>query len=222
MNEVKQTHNVISQYAVRVFNWLLISAVYKVRLYKDQELPSSGALLISNHVSYLDACLIQASLRRQVRFLMYKPIYDSFLSGPIAKARGAIPIDPAHKDTVVSALAEASESIKRGELVCIFPEGAITRIGVLQPFKKGMESIMRDLDAPIVPIWIDQMWGSIFSFKGKKFLWKIPRELPYRVGLNFGKHLAASSTAREAYEKVEELSSEAFERRDDLSQLLHL
>ncbi len=211
----------MNQYLVRVFNWILVKAIYKVKINKLSELPESGALLISNHVSYLDACLIQASLRRQVRFLMYKPIYENFLIKPIAKALGAIPIDPSSRETVVSALSEATEAIRRGELVCIFPEGAITRLGVLQPFKKGMESIMKDLDAPIVPIWIDQMWGSIFSFKGKKFIWKIPRELPYRVSLSFGEHLTAGTSARLAYEKVEELSTEAFSRRDDLSQLLH-
>jgi len=78
-------------------------------------------------------------------------------------------------------------AIKSGEVVCIFAEGQITRIGQLLPFRRGMERIMKGIDAPIVPVNLDGLWGSIFSFERGRFVWKLPRSIPYPVTVSFRK-----------------------------------
>ena len=92
---------------------------------------------------------------------------------------------------MLQALRTASEAIQDGEVVCIFAEGQITRIGHLLPFRRGFERIMKDVEAPIIPVALDGVWGSIFSFERGRFLWKLPRRLPYRVTVNFGEAAAA-------------------------------
>ena len=79
------------------------------------------------------------------------------------------------------------EALAAGELVCIFPEGGISRSGQLQRFKPGVLEIQRDTGAPIIPVWLDEIWGSIFSFRGGKFFWKWPQPEPRRVSIWFGK-----------------------------------
>ena len=90
---------------------------------------------------------------------------------------------------MLHALRTASEAIQAGEVVCIFAEGQITRIGHLLPFRRGFERIMKDVEAPIIPVALDGVWGSIFSFDRGRFLWKLPRRIPYRVTVNFGQPL---------------------------------
>ena len=204
---------------IRFINWMLINSVYKVKIISSDNIPQGGALLIANHISYVDAALIQASVDRPIKFIMHKPIYDNKLIHPIVKKLSVIPIESGKKDSVEQALEEAKQSLINGELVCIFPEGAISRIGVLQPFKRGMERIMNGLiDIPIIPVYLDQVWGSIFSFKGGKVLWKIPREVPYPVTITFGKSLSSNTSSREAYIKMEELGMEVYQNRKELSQ----
>ena len=94
---------------------------------------------------------------------------------------------------MIHALQEASEAIKNGEVVCIFAEGQITRIGQLLPFRRGFERIMKDVDAPIVPVALDGMWA-VFCPSKRTFLWKLPRRIPYPVTVSFGRPLPATAT----------------------------
>ena len=103
--------------------------------------------------------------------------------------------------------------LRNGEVVCIFPEGEITRIGQMLPFRRGFERIIKGIDVPIIPVNIDGIWGSIFSFSGGHFLWKWPRAIPYPVRITFGKPLASTATAPEVRRAVQELGVDAFERR---------
>ena len=114
---------------------------------------------------------------------------------------------------MIHSLREASQALQDGELLCIFPEGQMTRIGQMLPFRRGMERVMKGVDVPIIPVNLDGVWGSIFSFAGGRFLWKLPRHLPYPVRVTFGDPLPATATATEARRAVQDLGAEAFARR---------
>src|SRR5258708_34926303 len=97
----------------------------------------------------------------------------------------------------VAAVRAARNELQTGYVVCIFAEGAISRTGNLLPFKRGLETIVEGLDVPIVPVYLDRVWGSVFSFKGGRFLWKWPARLPYPVTVSFGAPLPATTPAAE-------------------------
>jgi acyl-[acyl-carrier-protein]-phospholipid O-acyltransferase/long-chain-fatty-acid--[acyl-carrier-protein] ligase len=162
----------------------------------------------------VDAVLLVASTDRPIRFLMFKGVYDNPIVKPFAKMLKIIPIasDQGPREMIHS-LREASEALRNGEVVCIFPEGEITRIGQMLPFRRGFERIIKGIDVPIIPVNIDGIWGSIFSFSGGHFLWKWPRTIPYPVRITFGKPLPSTSTAPEVRKAVQELGMEAFQRR---------
>lgn len=209
---------------LRCINWLLTHTLYKTQVLNKENIPQQGgALLVCNHVSYMDPPLVLASTERPIRFMMFRELYESKLLHPVAKAMKAIPVS--FKDRprdIIKSLEEARKAIQEGELVCIFAEGGLTRIGQMLPFKKGFERIMQGLDAPIIPVHIDQIWGSIFSFKNGKYLWKVPEELPYPITISFGKPLPSNSTAYQVRQAVQELGAEAFGYRKDAHKLLHV
>lgn len=208
---------------LRCLNWLLTHSLYKTKILNKENVPQQGgALLVCNHVSYMDPPLVLASTERPIRFMMFRELYESKMLHPVAKAVKAIPVS--FKDRprdIIKSLEEARKVIQDGELVCIFAEGGLTRIGQMLPFKKGFERIMQGLDAPIIPVHIDQIWGSIFSFKNGKYFWKMPQELPYPITISFGKPLPSSSTAYQVREVVQELGSEAFRYRKETHKQLH-
>ena len=121
--------------------------------------------------------LLIAATDRPIRFLMFNGIYEHPLIKPFAKILKIIPIclrsRPARDDPFPAR--SLAKRCSNGEVVCIFPEGQITRIGQMLPFRRGFERIMKGVDAPIVPVNIDGIWGCIFSFAGGRFLWKLPR-----------------------------------------------
>jgi acyl-[acyl-carrier-protein]-phospholipid O-acyltransferase/long-chain-fatty-acid--[acyl-carrier-protein] ligase len=145
---------------------------------------------------------------------MFKDSYEHPLVKPFAKMLGVIPISAQQGPReMIHALREATKALQNGELVCIFPEGQMTRIGQMMPFRRGMERILKGLDVPVIPMHIDGIWGSIFSFSGGKFFWKWPRRIPYPVRVTFGKPLPATVTSTEARQAVLELGADAFARR---------
>jgi acyl-[acyl-carrier-protein]-phospholipid O-acyltransferase/long-chain-fatty-acid--[acyl-carrier-protein] ligase len=124
---------------------------------------------------------------------------------------GAIPISSELRPReMIRSLRTASDAIRNGEVVCIFAEGQITRTGQLLPFRRGLERIMKGLDAPIVPINLHGVWGSVFSFERNRFLWKFPRRIPYPVTVSFGQWLPADTPAVEIRRAVQELQTAAF------------
>jgi acyl-[acyl-carrier-protein]-phospholipid O-acyltransferase/long-chain-fatty-acid--[acyl-carrier-protein] ligase len=200
---------------VRLLLWMATHTLYRLDVAGRERVPATGgALLVPNHVSMADGAFLIAALDRPVRFLMFKGSYEHPLVKPFAKLLRVIPIasDQGPREMIHS-LREATQALQNGELVCIFPEGQMTRIGQMLPFRRGMERVIKGVDVPIIPVHLDGVWGSIFSFAGGKFLWKFPRHLPYPVRVTFGEPLPATATSTEARHAVQDLSAEAFARR---------
>jgi acyl-[acyl-carrier-protein]-phospholipid O-acyltransferase/long-chain-fatty-acid--[acyl-carrier-protein] ligase len=199
----------------RLLLFFITHTVYRVKVIGRENFPEkTGALLVCNHMSFVDAALLIASTDRPIRFLMYQGIYDNPIVKPFAKMIKAIPIsDEQRPRDMIRSLHTASEALRQDDIVCIFAEGQITRTGQLLPFRRGLERIMKDVDVPIIPVSLDGIWGSIFSFERGRFLWKMPRHIPYPVTVTFGQHMPSTSTALEVRSEVQELQAAAFERR---------
>jgi acyl-[acyl-carrier-protein]-phospholipid O-acyltransferase/long-chain-fatty-acid--[acyl-carrier-protein] ligase len=200
------------------FRLLLVFAthtVYRLKVHGRENLPQkTGALLVCNHMSFADAALLIASTDRPIRFIVYQGIYDHPMIKPFARMMRAIPMSSElHPREMIRSIHQASEALRNDEIVCIFAEGQITRTGQLLPFRRGLERIMKGVEAPIIPVSLDGVWGSIFSFERGRFLWKMPRHIPYPVAVSFGKPMPATSTATEVRSQVQELQAEGFERR---------
>ena len=165
-------------------------------------------------MSFVDVGLLIASTDRPIRFLMYQGIYEKKLIKPFAKMMKAIPISSELRPRdMIRSLHVAADALRNDEIVCIFAEGQITRTGQLLPFRRGLERIMKGVEVPIIPVNLDGVWGSIFSFERGRFLWKMPRHIPYPVTVSFGTPMPPTSTAIEVRSAVQELHAEAFARR---------
>ncbi|MFH1777317.1 MAG: AMP-binding protein [Candidatus Omnitrophota bacterium] len=175
------------------------------------------------HVSYIDALIVSASLKRPVRFVMYRQIYNTPIIHQIAKVLKVIPID--YQDGpkgIVRSLQAARRAIQDGDLICIFPEGKLTRTGNLLPFNSGFEKIMQSLNAPIIPMYIDNIWGSVFSFYEGRYFWKLPKNTPYPITVVFGKQLPAHAKNYQVRVAVQELGALACRFRGTYRKKLHI
>ncbi|HYN09189.1 MAG TPA: AMP-binding protein [Vicinamibacterales bacterium] len=207
---------------VRSVLWLLTHTLYRITVVGREHIPARGpALIISNHVSMIDGALVGASVKRAVRFLVYGPHFRLPGIHWLMRQLHAIPITAGNRREIVQAIERARAELVAGHVVCIFAEGAVSRSGNLQPFKRGFERIVEGLDVPIVPVYLDRVWGSIFSYKGGKFFWKLPERLPYPVTVVIGKPLRPQITASEARLSMLELGAEALRRRRRATDLLH-
>ncbi len=193
---------------LRLLLVLLTNTIYRIRIQGRDNIPDKGGVLfVCNHLSYVDALLLFASIDRPVRFIMARDIYNIWFIKPLAKILKVIPIPSKQRPReTVKALKEASAQIRAGEVVCIFAEGQISRTGNLLPFRRGFEKIMRHLDNPIIPVNLDGVWGSIFSYERGRPLWKFPKRIPYPVSVSFGKPMAARSQPLEVREAVQDLA----------------
>jgi acyl-[acyl-carrier-protein]-phospholipid O-acyltransferase/long-chain-fatty-acid--[acyl-carrier-protein] ligase len=188
--------SVVPQFLVRFCLWLLTHTIYRIRIEGQQHVPSRGpALLVCNHLSHIDGALVGASLQRFVRFLVYKPYYEHWAVNPLLRLLRAIPVADGRE--ALASIDAARKELEAGHVVCIFAEGAISRTGNLLPFKRGLERIVEGLDVPIVPVYLDRVWGSVFSFKGGRFFWKWPARVPYPVTVAFGAPLPSTTPAAE-------------------------
>ncbi len=200
---------------LRFFLWCATHSLYRIRVLGRDHIPEKGgALFVCNHVSFVDAVLLLASTDRQVRFMMFRGQYELPYLKPFAKILGVIPISSDQRPReMIRSLQTASDAIRAGDVVCIFAEGQITRIGHLLPFRRGFERIMKDVAAPIIPVAMDGVWGSIFSFEKGRFLWKLPRRFPYPLTINYGQPLPHTATPFQVRSAVQELLVEAWHAR---------
>src|SRR5881398_2461843 len=204
--------------ALYFFGRLLVRSFYRVTAIGLENLPAGGFLLVPNHISWVDALVLQLACPRPIRYVIDQEYYHKPVLHPILRALGCIPINIRHSHAAVRA---AAEKAAQGEIVCVFPEGQLERRGVLLRLQRGYELIARHSKAQVVPVWLDQLWGSIFSFQGGRFFTKFPKRIPYPVTIAFGKPLNAKAadvaTVREELLKLGEL---CFSRRASLDRRL--
>ena len=208
---------------LRLLLWIATHTLYRIHLDGRENIPAKGgALVVPNHVSMVDAVLLIASIGRPIRFLMFKDIYERPLIKPFAKIMGVIPISSQLRPReMIHALRTATQALRDGELVGIFPEGQMTRIGQMLPFRRGMERILKGVDVPVIPVYLGGVWGSIFSFARGRFLWKWPRRIPYPVTVTYGTPLPPTTTPLEVRQVVQELGADSARARKKYQRPLH-
>ncbi|MFZ3376098.1 MAG: AMP-binding protein [Chthoniobacterales bacterium] len=195
-----------------------IRCFYRVTALGLEHLPAGGFLLLPNHITWVDAIVLQVVCPRPIRYIIDQEFYHKPLLKPFLRLVGCIPIDTRRSR---SAIRSATEKIAEGEVVCLFPEGQLERAGTLLRLRRGYELIAHHANAKVVPVWLDQLWGSIFSFQGGRFFTKLPKRIPYRVTVAFGKPLpAAAADIARIREELLKLGESCFRRRPSLDRPL--
>ncbi len=178
-------------------------------------MPRGGFLLLPNHITWVDAIVLLLACPRPIRFIIDRAYYENRWLHPVLSAVGCIPITSRRAK---EAMQRAAEAIRAGEIVCLFPEGELTRSGTLLRLRRGYEIIARQADLPVVPVWLDQLWGSIFSYKGQRFFTKWPHHIPYPVAVEFGRSLSPNdATIETVREELLRLGERCYSRRPALS-----
>ena len=192
----------VPEYLLRFAAFVLTRLVYRFRVRGEEHIPVQGAaILVCNHVSYVDAMLLMAASPRPIRFIMDHRIFAAPVLGWLFRLAKAIPIAPQRVDPQAyeRAFAEARRVLEDGELLCIFPEGGITRDGALGEFKGGVMKILQTHPVPVVPLALTNLWGSFFSRieGGQAMRRPLRRGLFSPVGLVAGPALAAQAVSPE-------------------------
>ncbi|UGA55654.1 MFS transporter [Vibrio sp. VB16] len=158
-------------YAVRFVVWIVTHIIYRVKHTNLHHLPKNGgALLVCNHVSYMDALLLSAVCPRLIRFVMEEDYANLKPLRRFLFRAGVIPVSAANSRSIRKAFKEVEKALSDGEIVCIFPEGRLTEDGEIQPFMRGIDIIINRSPVPVIPLAIKGMWGSYFSrHKGRAF-----------------------------------------------------
>ena len=184
--------------------WVLVHVLYRIRTEGLQHIPREGAVIIAcNHVSFVDALLIGGLLPRPPRFVMYHKIYKLPVMNLLFRAARVIPIAPAKEDAALleKAYAEIRAALENGELVGIFPEGGLTADGSIQPFKPGIEKILATNPVPVVPMALQNLWGSMWSKQDSRLRRaRLPRRFRAEIGLVAGEVIAAADVTAEFLE----------------------
>lgn len=206
-------YSLVPEFFIRFIAWLLIKTIYRLRISGKQHIPESGpAILVANHVSFADAVILMGSSPRPIRFIMDYRIFKTPILGFIFRHSGAIPIAPAKENAQLmeQAFQHASAALDNGELVGIFPEGAITRDGEMQPFRPGISRILQANPVPVVPMALAGLWGSFFSrIDGSAMKNPFRRGAFSRIDLHIGPAVAAANATPETlYAKVLALRGE--------------
>jgi len=199
---------------LRLLIWAFTQIFFRMRVVGAKNLPlKGGALIVSNHVSYADAILIGCVSPRLIRFLMWQPLYENKWLNPVCRLFDTIPLAQGAPKEALRALRNARAELERGQLVCIFPEGELTRTSHVKPFERGVELITRGLDAtPVIPIYLDGLWGHALSLKGgRPFASRL--RLRQEVTIYIGEPMLASASASELHQRVLELGYQAAECR---------
>ncbi|WP_447855537.1 MFS transporter [Pseudomonas aeruginosa] len=187
---------IVPEFTMRFLVWLLSHTMYRVRHVNLEAIPDEGAaVLVCNHVSYVDALLIAGSIRRPVRFVMYYRIFSLPVLNFVFRTAGAVPIAARHEDEGIyeRAFQRIADYLRDGELVCIFPEGKLTADGEMNEFRAGIERIIEETPVPVVPMALQGLWGSFFSRDPNKGFF---RRLWSRVSLVAGESVAPGAVER--------------------------
>lgn len=192
--------------------------LYKVTAKGVENIPMEGGVLLTpNHVSYLDTLILSCACPRPVRFLMVRDCFDTPGVGIFARFFDTIPIS---RERAKEAITKAAEALEEGAVVCIFPEGQLTRTGALCEIKRGFEMIARKAKAQVVPVYMDGLWGTMTSFEREKMFWKTPRNYPRGVRIHFGAplHGKAQVTTENLESSLYRLGHAAMQERKEVTQ----
>ena len=222
---------VVPDFLIRFVLWMLTHTVYRIRIVGQENVPFRGpALLVSNHLSYIDGFLVGGCVQRFLRFLIYRSYYEMKAFNWILRRMHAIPIQGGDPEKVAESIELAREQLRQGHVVCIFAEGSVSRTGNMMRFKPGFEHIMegladdglagKGLDVPIIPVNLDRIWGSIFSMKDGKAFFRVPESLRYPITVSFGRPLTSTANTVEVRQAVMELGAEAARHAYDSSDSL--
>jgi 1-acyl-sn-glycerol-3-phosphate acyltransferase len=200
----------VPEFLMRFITWVLVNALYRVRVDGAQNIPEDGAVvLVCNHVSFMDALLLMANLRRPARFVMYHKIFNIPLLSFVFRTAKAIPIAGYKEDPQVlqQAYDAIDEALQAGEVVCIFPEGSLTRDGEIAPFRPGIEKVLARRPVPVVPMALRGLWGSVWSRRDSMLhRTRLPRRFRARVELVIDAPVAPAEASVAALEaRVREL-----------------
>lgn len=194
---------------------VLARMLYRVRTRGAERLPEGGALLLANHMSYADVVALQLACPRPIRFVGHEAFMrESWFFRLIFKISGTIPVSPAN---ALETTRRVTAALKAGELVLMFPEGAISRTGQLMKLERGFELMARKAGVPVVPVAHDGLWGSVFSFSDNKYLFKYPRMRRTHVFVAWGEPIPTEAASTAAVRRaLLDLGCEAFEQRPQL------
>ncbi|MBN3819209.1 MFS transporter, partial [Paraburkholderia sp. Se-20369] len=189
----------VPEFLLRFVAWVLVHTFYRIRLVHADRIPDDGpAVLVCNHVSYVDALVLAAASPRPIRFVMDHRIFRTRFASWVFRHAKAIPIAPRHEDPELLAHAyDACEAaLREGELVCIFPEGKLTKTGDINTFHHGVTEILQRTSAPVIPMALRGLWGSVFS-RHSDARWPRPvkRGVTSRLTLAVGEPMPASSVS---------------------------
>jgi 1-acyl-sn-glycerol-3-phosphate acyltransferase len=175
----------VPEFLMRFLSWVLVRALYRLRVSGTERIPDEGAgLIVCNHVSYMDALILSASIPRPVRFVMYYKIFNIPVMSWIFRTAKAIPIAGAKEDPEVMrrAFEEIEAALADGQLVGIFPEGALTKDGEIAPFKSGVERVLEKNPVPVIPMALRGMWSSMWSKRDSRMArMRVPRRFRAQV-----------------------------------------
>ncbi len=190
----------------------LAHTLYRVRILGRSNLPSEGgALLVPNHVSFADGLFLIAGTDRPIRFVVYAPYFERPIVGRLLRSMKAIPIAASGgPKMILHAFREAGRALDDGELVCVFPEGQLTRTGMMAPFQRGLQRIVKGRTTPIIPVHLDRLMGSVFSPASHR---RWPERIPYPVTVSFGRPMTSESSLFELRQAITELGQEAWSYR---------
>lgn len=201
---------------LRLIVRVVMKALFRIRVEGRTRIPKTGpALLVANHVSFLDGLVVNEAAPRNVRFMIWKPYFEHPALHWLFKLAKAIPVGTTGPRDMLAAIAAARKEIQAGHVVCIFAEGGISRTGHVQPFKRGLERIVQGLDVPVIPVYLDRLWGSLFSFAGGKLFSRWSRRVPYPVTVSFGNPVPQGASAQDVYHSILELGAETVPLRQE-------
>jgi len=201
----------LPDFLVRFLGLIVTKVVYRIRVRGIEHLPvEGGALLTPNHVTWMDALFLNATTRRRIRFVMDRSIYENPWLRPVLDLMRVIPISSAdNPKDLVRALNAARQAITDGYLVCVFPEGRLTRNGNVGRFQSGYVQILKGVDCPVIPVHISGAWGSIFSYFHGSLLPRRFTRIPYPVTVSYGVSRPSSIDPSSLRASVVELGAEA-------------
>ncbi len=198
-------YTLVPEFFMRFVTWILVHLVYRIKKVDLDNIPEEGpAVIVSNHVSLMDALIIGGSVRRPIRFVMYHKIFNIPFLRFIFKTANAIPIAPKKEnpELLEHAYKKISEELRNGNVVGIFPEGKLSSDGNVDAFKPGIERILKETPVPVIPIALKGMWGSFFSNKHGKPLSGFPRRMLAKIKITAGKLLPANQVSATKLQQI--------------------